>query len=93
MVTTVFDLQDCSGNKLFTHLNITPNISGINYSGSIVSSNTITVIDNQNASVSIGLVPNSYDVRLTGFQANTRFNIDISSVEDGNTVNASQYLI
>lgn len=92
MVNVVFKLTDSHGNRLYTSVEVSPSISPINYNGSVVCGNTIKVNTKGLASTSIDLIPNTYHVRLSGYNANTQFNMLLPSSIEGQTVKAKDYI-
>ena len=91
MINVVFDLVDSAGKQLYTRLHISPYETGFNYSGSIVSADSI-VVHEQGKQAVVELVPNSYQVRCWGKNADTSFNIILSSSLDNTTQSASNWI-
>ena len=92
MVTTIFNLTNAEGESTYTTLNISPVYGGFNYSGSIISNQTV-VIENFNGTAEVPLVPTAYEVRALGYTGGTMFNMDLSTVTDGSTVLAGNYIV
>ena len=95
MITTYFDIIKVNGRQTHGELLISPlNAYCLSYSGSIVGQQTVCLYDECNATgATIQLVPATYTCRLTGYNAETTFLIDLSLVADGSSVTASNYLV
>jgi hypothetical protein len=91
MITASFNLIQINGKPTKGELLISPLNAPFGYSGSIVGSQTIVLNDN-NATVTTALVPSAYVARLTGYNAETSFQFDLSNVTDGSSVDACTYL-
>lgn len=92
MVNVIFSLKDSGLNEVYAKLYISPAIAPIAYSGSIVSNDTVIVLE-AGHSVTVPLVPNTYNVRLIGLNVTTEFLITIPVQVEGTTVNAKDYLV
>ena len=93
MITCQFDLTNSSGKLLYTRIHISPINAPISYNSTIVSCDSVQVHDIKQASVSIDLVPNYYQVRFLGWNTQTEFIIYLPASEDGNIVNACDYIV
>lgn len=91
MVNVQFDFRDSTGNEIYSKVIISPN-TPIAYSSSIVTSDAVIVLEKGQA-VTVPLAPNTYGIRLIGFNAETEFNISIPSLAEGTTVNAKDYIV
>lgn len=91
MVNVQFDFQDSNGNEIYSKVIISPAIAPIAYSSSIITSDSVTVIEKGQATT-VSLVPNTYNVRLIGFNTTTEFLISVPSMAEGTTIRARDYL-
>lgn len=92
MINCTFDLKDSGGNELFTKLFISPAIAPIGYSSSIVSNDSVIVLE-KGAAITASLIPNTYNVRAIGFNTETNFLITLPTAIDNQTVNAKDYIV
>jgi hypothetical protein len=92
MIRTYIDLIKINGKQVYGDLLLSPLSSPFNYSSSIVGSETI-VLHEEGAGVVVDLVPTAYTARLTGYNADTQFQFDLTGVADESTVTASNYLV
>lgn len=91
MIVTTFDLTDSSGTQLYTRLHISPYQYGFNYSGSVVSADSIVLYESGSVAT-VSLVPNSYQVRLHGRNAETIFDITLPTGSDHTTQSAANFI-
>jgi len=92
MVNVVFKLTNSHGKQLYSLADISPAISPINYRGSLVCGNAVQVNTQGLSSITVPLICNTYHIRLTGYNANTQFNILLPGTIDNQTVNAKDYI-
>ena len=89
MTNVTFTLKDCLQNDFWSKVYITPTVSPVVYSGSIVMGDTWTFLLTKNApTATYNIVPNTYLVRAVGQYVNNEFYIAVPEL-NGATINAS----